>query len=266
MAAGYPRHPVHRQPVHRLPRRDVATTAAALRDLLRTKLLLGYYDDRPLPDEAALQRLHRASRGAVRAALTLLRDEGLIERSQGSGTFVAAPKATNPLNELRGLQASFGGDRVHHEVLGCEVLGAPDIVAQLLDLHVGSDVVRLDRRTTASGNAVGVWTNYLALEIGAPLAVPGVDLSGDYYDALERVLGLAIAYANLSTEAVAADAVVAAALRVPVGAPLLRLERVVHLADGRPVDFGVGRFRGDRLRLSGMQVRRRPDAALGNAG
>lgn len=240
------------------PRRDVAAAAAAVRDLLRTKVLLGYYDNRPLPDEAALQLAHRASRGAVRAALALLRDEGLIERYQGSGTFVVAHKATNRFDQLSGLR---GGDRISHEVLNVEVMTAPDIVADLLALEPDTKVLRLDRRTTVSGEPVGLWTNYLPLDLGAPLTRPGTDLSGEYYGALELLCGLPVDYANLSAEAVAADPVVATMLNIPVGAPLMRLERVVHLPDGRPVDFGVGRLRGDRMRMSGTQVRRQSDVA-----
>jgi GntR family transcriptional regulator len=252
-------HPGYRTR-QRAPRRDVATAAAALRDLLRTKVLLGYYDKRPLPDEAALQLAHRASRGAVRAALALLRDEGLIERNQGLGTFVVAQKATNRFDELTGLR---GGDRVSHELLSREVLGAADIVAELLCVEPGTDVIRLERRTTASGERVGVWTNYLPLSLGAPLMRPDADLRGEYYHVLERLCGLPLAYANLSAEAVAADSLVAATLDIPVGTALMRLERVVHLADGRPVDFGVGRLRGDRLRMSGTQLRRHPPAGTG---
>lgn len=235
-------------------RRAVASTAATLRDLLRTRILLGHYDDRPLPDEAELQRAHNASRGAVRAALALLRDEGLIERYQGSGTFVVARKADHRLDALHGLRAEVP---VSHEVLAREVLPAPDIVAQLLRLEPGTRVLRLDRRTVAAGEPVGLWTTYLPLSLGARFADPSVDLSGEYYQALEQVLRLPVAYATLSVEAVTADPVVAERMRVPVGHPLLRMERVVHVRDGRPVDFGVGRLRGDRLRMSGVQVRRR---------
>lgn len=232
----------------------MANAAATLRDLLRTRILLGHYDDRPLPDEAELQRAHDASRGAVRAALALLRDEGLIERYQGSGTFVVARKANHRFDELHGLRAE---GRVSHEVLAREVLPAPDIVAQLLGLEPGSRVLRLDRRTLAGGEPVGLWTTYLPAHVGARFADPAVDLSGEYYQALERVLRLPVAYATLSVEAVTADPVVAAAMRVPVGIPLLRMERVVYVRGDRPVDFGIGRLRGDRLRISGTQVRRR---------
>jgi GntR family transcriptional regulator len=140
-------------------------------------------------------------------------------------------------------------------VLAREVLPAPDIVAELLALEPGSPVLRLDRRTIAAGEPVGLWTNYLPARIGGRFTDPDVDLSGEYYLALEHVLGLPVAYATLTSEAVAADPVVAAAMRVPVGLPLLRLERVVHVRGDRPVDFGIGRLRGDRLRISGTQVR-----------
>jgi GntR family transcriptional regulator len=141
------------------------------------------------------------------------------------------------------------------------VLPAPDVVAELLDLPAGHPLVRLDRRTVSGPEVVGVWTTYLAVEHGAPLTTGAVDLRGDYYDVLEQLVGEPIGYATMSTEAVAADPVVAEALTVPVGAPLLRMERVVHLADGRPVDFGVGRLRGDRVRLSNIQRRRSARAA-----
>lgn len=144
--------------------------------LLRTEVLLGSYDERPLPDESALQRLHDASRGAIRAALALLRDEGLIERYQGSGTFVASQKTNHQFDELRALDTTGDGEQMTRDV--------------------------------------------------------NID------------------HATLSTEAVPADAVVAAAMHIDVGASLLRLERVVYLLGGRPLDFGIGRLRGDRVRLS----------------
>jgi GntR family transcriptional regulator len=252
-----PEHPVRRAHRH-TPRRRVAPTAAAVRDLLRNRLLHGVYDDRPLPDELALQRQHDASRGAVRAALDLLREEGLIERHQGSGTFVAMHKADHRFDALRALHTTGEGEQFSRDVLGCESLAASDIVAELLGLRPGAPVVRLDRRTVAGPEVIGLWTNYLPAEYGAPLTTGSVDLLGDYYDVLEQLVGEPIDHAALSTEAVTADAVVAAAMDISEGAPLLRLERMVHLAGGRPLDFGIGRLRGDRVRLSSRL--RRPGA------
>jgi GntR family transcriptional regulator len=44
-------------------------------------------------------------------------------------------------------------------------------------------------------------------------------------------------------------------LQVPDGTPVLLLERLTHLDDGRPVDLEYIRMRGDRITLRGNLVR-----------
>ena len=63
--------------------------------------------------------------------------------------------------------------------------------------------------------------------------------------------------AEITLEAVNADAHSAAVLEVPRGAAVLMLERLTHLADGRPVDLEFIRFRGDRITMRGL-LRRSP--------
>ncbi len=246
-------HPV--VPAARAPRQEVSATASALRDLLRAELLRGHYDARPLPDEAALQRTHAVSRGAVRAALELLREEGLVERLRGQGTFVSARKKVHRTEVVRGLHGR-GRDRVVHEVLRREVVPAHSVLPDVLRVPVGTELVRLDRVTRVGVERVGLWTGYLPLDLVRPLLDHRRDLSGDWYDELERVLGRAVGRSDLSTGAVPADEHVAEVLGMRVGAPVLRLERVVLLDDGVPVEFAVGRFRGDRLALRGTRHRR----------
>ena len=60
-------------------------------------------------------------------------------------------------------------------------------------------------------------------------------------------------------EAVAADSHSAAILKVPPRAPLLMLERLTRLDDGRPVDLEFIRFRGDRMTMRGTVRRPCPD-------
>jgi GntR family transcriptional regulator len=61
--------------------------------------------------------------------------------------------------------------------------------------------------------------------------------------------------ATLVLEAIPADPHSAAALQVPDGAPLLMLERLTSLDDGRPVDLEYIRMRGDRITMRGNLVR-----------
>ena len=62
--------------------------------------------------ENALGREFDATRNAVREALGLLRDEGLVERVPGIGTVVVREKYPHGLNRLMGLAETLHGHGV----------------------------------------------------------------------------------------------------------------------------------------------------------
>jgi DNA-binding GntR family transcriptional regulator len=59
--------------------------AAILRQMIKSGEL---HPRDPLPSESQLQQEHGVSRGTIRRALDILRDEGLIVTIAGRGTFV----------------------------------------------------------------------------------------------------------------------------------------------------------------------------------
>lgn len=59
--------------------------AAVLRQMIKSG---GLHPRDPLPSESQLQQEHGVSRGTIRRALDILRDEGLIVTIAGRGTFV----------------------------------------------------------------------------------------------------------------------------------------------------------------------------------
>lgn len=59
-----------------------------------------------LPSEAELMRLFKVSRITIRAAITEMVEDGILERSQGKGTFVALPKTKHPANDTVGFNRS----------------------------------------------------------------------------------------------------------------------------------------------------------------
>ncbi|OLT15467.1 hypothetical protein BJF78_01960 [Pseudonocardia sp. CNS-139] len=62
-----------------------------VRDVLRAEILAGRYAGGALPREDVLIRMFGVSRGVVRDVLALLREEGLVQRLQGAGTFAVTP-------------------------------------------------------------------------------------------------------------------------------------------------------------------------------
>ncbi len=72
---------------------------------LRSRILQGKYrSDRPLPTEHAIAEEYQVSRQTVRQALSLLAESGLIERRQGSGSYLrirsGAESAPSPLRSV----------------------------------------------------------------------------------------------------------------------------------------------------------------------
>jgi GntR family transcriptional regulator len=235
------------------PRR--ADRARQVADVLRRQVLHGLVADGALPAEADLAADFGVSRNTVREALDRLRAEGLVVRTPGVGTMVAADKYLHSIDHLQGLAETLDGrGAVRNEVRVAGLVPAPAVVARRLGLEAGAQVAYLERRRLADDVPISLDLTYVVRDLGVPLLEQ--DLAGtDVFALLERIAGQRLGEAELILEAVTADSHSAAILEVPVRAPLLMLERLTHLEDGRPVDLEFIRFRGDRMTMRGT-VRR----------
>jgi GntR family transcriptional regulator len=218
-------------------------------DLLRPQVLGGTFPAGVLPDERFLAIELACSRNAVREALDLLRGEGLIDRLPGVGTVVTSEKFPHGLNRLAGLAEELREHgEISNEVRAASIVLATGPVAARLGLERGARVVYLERLRRLNGFPLSLDLTYLTLDVGEPLL--SLDLAArDVFGLIEQVTGQRLGTADLTIEAVNADAHSAAMLEVPLGSALLMAERCSHLADGRPVDLEFIRFRGDRLRM-----------------
>jgi len=232
-------------------RRRRADRARQIADLLRRQIIHGGYPGGQLPLESALAREFDTSRNTVRQALDLLREEGLVERCPGVGTTVAAEKYPHGLHRLLGLAETLHEHgQVVNQVRTMTLIEPPAPVSTRLGLAPGEQVVYLERLRSLNGLPLSLDLTYLVRDVGEPLF--DFDLTGnDIFVLLERITGRPLGTAELTLEAVNADPHTAAVLGAPRGAALLMVERLTHLADGRPVDLEFIRFRGDRLTMRG---------------
>ena len=69
------------------------------------------------------------------------------------------------------------------------------------------------------------------------------------FSLIEDRLGLTLGWAEVTTEAVSADATTAVLLGIRPGSPLLLLHRLTYLDDETPFDLESIRYRGDRICL-----------------
>jgi GntR family transcriptional regulator len=237
------------------PLRRRADRARQVADVLRRQVLHGTYPDGVLPAETVLIEEFGESRNTVRVALDLLRDEGLIERCPGVGTVVASQKYLHGLDRLQGLAETLHEHGpVVNQVRTSGLVVPPTTVAERLQIAAREPVVYVERRRLLGGVPLSLDQTYLVRDVGEPLL--DEDLAGrDIFVMLEHLTGQPLGDAEITIEAVAADPHSAAILELPRGGALLMVERLTHLADGRPVDFEFIRFRGDRLTMRGRATR-----------
>lgn len=207
---------------------------------LREGILSGAYGE-ALPPERALAEALGASRDSVRKALDLLEEEGLVVRRQGSGTFVA--KRATFRTRLKGFSEEMAalGLTASSQVLRAERRPASPEEALTLGLSPGEEVVHLVRLRLAGGEP-------MALERAT---LPAWALGEVPQDSLYRALearGLRPVRALQRLRAVAAREE-AKPLGVEPGSPLLHLERISYLADGRPIEWVKSWYRADRYEL-----------------
>ena len=247
------------QPVPiRGPRADRARRVA---DVLRQQIHADAYPD-ALPAEHELAAEFAVSRNTVREALTVLKNEGLIDRGPRVGTHVAQRKYEHGLDALLGLKETFKHlGEVRNEVRAAmPVTGTPS-VARRLGLEPGKQAVFVERLRYLGDLPLSLDLTYLAPDIGArildhPLENPLE--KQDLFALIEQVSGQRLGSATLALEAIPADAHSAATLQVPDGSALLMLERLTSLDDGRPVDLEYIRMRGDRITMRGSLIRAKP--------
>ena len=116
-----------------------------------------------LPTEPQLARRFSSGRHSVRRAIEALAKEGKLSVEQGRGTFVGSePKLTYAIGRRTRLRRNLlpQGCEVTSELLGADLVVAPETVREALELAEDARVVASRRRTSADGLPVSFGTAY----------------------------------------------------------------------------------------------------------
>ena len=184
-----------------------------------------------IPSEPELARQETVSRSSMRAAITMLEEEGYVSRRHGSGTYVThRPALPNELGRNFGVSRMIASEGLEpgtvEESSGVEP--APRAVAEALGIEEGEWVSALRRVRTADGRRVVDVTDWCRIDHLAPEDLPTV---GSIYAALaERGLAVDHGVAHLTPRNAGGE--VAERLGVPSGTLLLTIDQVDRTADG----------------------------------
>ncbi len=216
-----------------------------------------------IPTERELCATFSVSRITVRKAIDELVREGWLVREQGRGTFVALTAARQPtsasLREAQNQVADLGAaTRVADaRTQDCD----PDEETRAALTLAEGERVQMARHVRLLGEvALGVITTYVPLDIAAQVGRSAEGRNEPMFELLDRA-GIRIGGAEQWLGATLANMETARALGVEVGAPIVRLTRIVHDVAGRPVERMVALYRADvyhyRMRLEPPRAARK---------
>lgn len=217
-------------------------------DALRAEIAAAHPGDQ-LPTEAQLAARFGVNRHTVRRALASLAEAGLVHARRGAGVFVAAPAMDYPLTRRTRFHSALSatGRVPGRRVLDVQTIAGADEDCRQLRLTPGTPLVRAEGLTLADGAVIGHFRSVFP-------ALPGLEAALSQGDGVTRALaacGIADytrAWTRLT--AVQADAVLAGHLHLRRGDPVLRTVALNQGLDGRPLEYGITHFAGNRVTLT----------------
>ncbi|WP_374633431.1 GntR family transcriptional regulator [Ferrovibrio sp.] len=219
--------------------------------ILRSQILDGRLLPGALvPGEEELCRQFNVSRITARRALAELAAEGFVTRGRGRGTHVT-PRAEPPpvRGGVEGLLENLlaMGLKTKVNLVEFGYVPAPPDVAVALQVKPGEEVQHAVRVRSLEAGPFSFLTTYVPADIGRKFSRK--ELAHEPMLSLLERSGVVISGADQTIAATLADTRVAPALETAVGAPLLRITRIVHDRSGRPVEYIVGLYRPDRFQF-----------------
>lgn len=219
----------------------------------------GRYSEREaLPAERALSERFDVSRDTMRKAIKQLEEKGYLVSRHGSGTFVA-PKHLRPVQSSIDGWTDYSvklGQKAGQKVLSVGVIAAPPGISNRLCVPNGTPVVHVHRVRYLEGKPLGVHESFLALNNPGQLTQKALEREGSLYHLLQNTFGITLAEATDTISALEATPDDATWLRVEVGTPLLRVERLTLSKDLLPVEYSD--MRHIKTYSYETAVRRRP--------
>jgi GntR family transcriptional regulator len=215
--------------------------------LIRADIRTGRVAPDALLSEENLVQTLTMSRGAVREALHMLANEGLIERRPRAGTRVRREILQIKTDVVQSLTSAVGSDRIDLIRLDERLIVAPPLIVEMLQLPPNDEVLLIEWLITLDREPFAVRTAYISG--GGKNAPPG-DKAADIKAAFHKVFGVPLGTSTTTIAANAADVELAERLGIAEGAPVIVTELHQTDVNGTPRGMAFTHYRADRVCFS----------------
>ncbi|GAA0740675.1 GntR family transcriptional regulator [Clostridium oceanicum] len=226
---------------------------------IRLRIKKGVYknSNNQIPDEMSLCKEFNCSRMTVKKALELLVLEGLIYRRRGHGSFVIEKSNTN--SKINILTNNFGGltkdskENIETKILDFKLIFASKTIAEKLDLAENSPIYEILRLRIIKDTPVVLEKTFFN-----PLIITGLTtdiIKSSIYEYIESTLKLKINSANRIIRADKSTASDKKYLNISDTEPVLEIEQLTYLNDGRPFSYSFSRHKYDKFEFTTFAVK-----------
>jgi len=224
-------------------------------DELKNRISSGHYEMRPFPSLQQASAEFEVSLIAVKRAFRRLHQEALISMSRGRNTYVRNIDQSKKLNSnfdalLSDINLSQSSTSV--TIIEHNLCAASDDVCGALGCQAGTHVEQTQRLRKLDGDPFSLVTIAMLPEIAGVFSTTSFDqpVSADLF----RSYGFRITDVHERISACIADRQIQRHLRVPDGAPVLKIVRTFRDEQAKPILCTVGYYRSDKYEYGGRRT------------
>lgn len=174
----------------------------------------------------------------IRKAISLLVQQGLVDVTQGKGTFVKSTRMSDNLTRLTGVDNIISDSNMTGEtrVITFEMIDTPETFDTELKHSLGRRSLRLERLHIVESTPAAYAEIWLPMKYGEMITKLEVE-TNTIYQLYETKWHMSLGKGRQIIRADAASEKVAEALGVPQGSPVLSITRRAYTDSGQLVEY-----------------------------
>lgn len=215
-----------------------------------------YKPNEKIPDEKTLMEIYSCSKMTIKKALDMLVMEGLLVRRRGSGSFVKETLSgsfSSYNRQFFGFSRTQEGKEVTSKILIFDIISPDKLVAEKLNLKDDDFVYKFVRVRYVNGKPYVIEETYMPISIITGLK--RLHLESSVYQYIEHDLHLNIQSAHKIIRADRPNELDKEYLLLTDYDPVIEMEQIVFLSDGRTFEFSKSRHRYDSFQFESVSVK-----------